>query len=265
MNPTISVRARLVVRTALVVAAAAAAVATAACGTKEAPSGLQPTGATGRVRFVNLITDTTRGRVNAILEGVPFGVNMTYGTTTPASLAAPSTANYAAIYTGGRTLVLKRTADTTNIVATVALTVADGKDYTVYAIGGAAGGAVTSYVTTDDNPVAAANQTRLRIVNLSPTAGPVDVFLTAAGADLTTATPIVSGLAYQNASTYVLATPGSYVLRTVPAGTAAANRNAAVTLTLTGVTLTGGTGRTLVVADRSTGGAPLTGVNLADR
>src|SRR5262245_50837256 len=84
----------------------------AACGTKEATGPLQPSGPTGRVRFVNVITDATRNPVNAILESVPFGVNLAYAASTPASLGAPSTANYAAILTGSRTLVLKRTADT---------------------------------------------------------------------------------------------------------------------------------------------------------
>jgi hypothetical protein len=261
MIPNFPVRARLVALCTLAVAT----VATAACGTKEAPSGLQPTGPTGRVRFVNLITDTTRGRVNAILEGVPFGVNMTYTNATPASLATPSTANYAAVYTGNRVLVLKRTADTTNTVATINFTVAEGQDRTIYAIGGAGGSAVTSLVTTDDNTAASSAQTRLRVVNLSPTAGAVDVFLTGAGADLATATPLVSALAYQAASASALATPGTYTLRAVPAGTPAASRNTAVTITLTGLTLAGATGRTVVLADRSTGGAPLTAFVLTDR
>jgi hypothetical protein len=237
----------------------------AACDTKEAPSPLEPTGATGRVRFVNVITDTTRGRVNAILEGLPFGVNLTYGTTTPASLAAPSTANYAAIYTGNRVLVLKRTADTNVVVATINFAVADGQDRTVYAIGGAAGSPVTSTITTDDNSAAAATQTRLRIVNLSPTAGAVDVFLTPAGADLAAATPIVTNLAYQGASAYVSVAAGTYVVRTVPTGILAANRAASTNITVTGVALTGGTGRTLVLADNTTGGAPLRGFVLTDR
>src|SRR5436305_4005743 len=117
----------------------ASALGAAACGTKEAPGPLEPTGATGRVRFVNMITDTTRGRVNAILEGVPFGVNLTYGQSTPATLPSPSTANYSAILAGSRTMLLKRTADTTTLVATVNFTVTSGQDQTVYAIGGASG------------------------------------------------------------------------------------------------------------------------------
>ena len=127
------------------------ALATAACGTTDAPDPLQPTGTAGRVRFVNVITDTTRGRVNAILEGLPFGVNLTYTLTTPATLGAPSTANYAAVLSGNRTIVLKRTTDTTVTVATLAFTVGASEDRTVYAIGGAAASAITAFVTTDTN------------------------------------------------------------------------------------------------------------------
>ena len=83
-----------------------------------------------------MITDTTRGRVNAILEGVPFGVNLTYGQSTPATLPAPSTANYSAILAGNRTMLLKRTADTTTVVATVAFTVGSGQDQTVTRLAG---------------------------------------------------------------------------------------------------------------------------------
>jgi hypothetical protein len=244
--------------------AAALAMLVAACGTKDAADPLSPSGPTGRVRFVNVITDTTRGRVNAILEGVPFGVNLTYTMTTPASLAAPSNAFYAPVYTGNRTLVLKRTADTNVVVATIPFTVAEGQDRTIYALGGAGGGAVTSLLTTDDN-TASATQARVRVVNLSPTAGAVDVFLTAAGAELSTATPIATGLAYQAASTYAGVAPGTYVLRTVPAGTPAAGRGAAVNVTLTGVTVTAGSGRTIVLADNATGGAPLRAFVLSDR
>ena len=146
--------------------ALAALLAAAACGTKEAPDPLAPSGPTGRVRFVNVITDTTRGRVNVILEGVPFGVTLTYATTTPATLPAPSTSLYAPVLTGSRSMVLRRTADTTVVVATLPFTVDAGQDRTVYAVGGRSGAAVTAFVTTDENTAPAATQTRLRIVNV---------------------------------------------------------------------------------------------------
>jgi hypothetical protein len=237
----------------------------AACGTKEAPGPLEPSGPTGRVRFVNVITDAARNPVNAILESVPFGVNLAYTTSTPATLGAPSTANYAAILTGSRTLVLKRTADTSVTVATIGFTVGDGQDLTVYAIGGAGGGAVTSFVTTDVNSAATSAQTRLRFVQLSPTAGSVDVFITAPGADLAAATPNLTAVAYQGVSTYFTVAPGTYQIRAVPAGTAPANRATSVTINVASVAFTGATGRTIVAADNNVGGAPLRAFVLSDQ
>jgi hypothetical protein len=239
-------------------------VAVAACGTREAPGPLQPSDATGRVRFVNLITDTARGRVNASLEGLPFGVNLTYSQSAPASLATPSTAPYAAVLAGNRSFVLKRTADTNTTVATLPFTVASGQDRSVFAVGGAGATTVTALVTTDDNTLSE-GQARVRVVQLSPTAGALDVFLTAPGADLSTATPVASAVAYQGASTYLTLAPGSYQLRAVPAGTPAASRSASVSVTIATVALTAGTVRTIVTADNNVGGAPLRGFVLADR
>ena len=242
-----------------------AAAAIAACSTEEAPGPLEPTGPVGRVRLVNLITDANRQVVNASLEGLVFTVNLGYGGAAPANLPAPSTANYAPVYSGSRTFVLKRTADTTVTVATLPVTIADNQDRTVYAIGGAGGSTVTAFATTDDNPAAAAGETRLRIVNMSPTAGAVDVFVTAVNADLSTATARASGLAYQGASAYFTVAPGTYQIRAVPAGTAAANRAASVTINLASTAFASATGRTIVLADNSTGGAPLRAIVIADR
>jgi Domain of unknown function (DUF4397) len=236
-----------------------------ACGTKEATGPLEPSGPTGRVRFVNVITDAARNPVNAILESIPFGVNLTYATSTPATLPAPSAANYAAILTGNRTLVLKRTADTSVTVATIGFTVADGQDLSVYAIGGAGGSAVTSFVTTDVNTAATSAQTRLRFVQLSPTAGAVDVFITAPGADLAAATPNLTSVAYQGVSPYFTVAPGTYQIRAVPAGTAPANRAASVTINVASVAFAGATGRTIVAADNNVGGAPLRAFVLSDQ
>jgi hypothetical protein len=245
--------------------ACVACIATAACGTKEAPGPLEPSGPTGRVRFVDMITDTTRGRVNAILEGIPFGVNLVYGQSTPATLPSPSTANYSAILAGSRTMLLKRTADTTALIATVTFTVTSGQDQTVYAIGGAAGSAITPLFVQDDNPAIASSATRLRVVNLSPTAGAVDVFVTAPNADLSVATPTFAGVGYRGASTYATPAIGTYQVRAVPAGTAAAARSGAVIVSISSLGLAGGAGRTIVIGDRNLGGTPLTAFVLTDQ
>lgn len=237
----------------------------AACGTTDADGPLQPSGPQGRVRFVNVITDTTRGRVNAILEALPFGVNLTYTQTTPATLAAPNTANYAAVLSGNRTLVLKRTADTNTTVATLAFTVGTGEDRTVYAVGGAAASAITAFVTSDTNSTPAAGQARVRVVQLSPTAATVDVFLTAVGADLATASPSAASLAYRGVSGYLSLAAGTFQIRAVPAGTAPAARAANVSVNLTGQAIPALGNRSIVLADNATGGAPLRAFILTDR
>jgi len=233
------------------------AAATLACGTVDAPGPLEPTGPAGRIRFVNLVTDPARNPVNAILEDVPFGVNLAYGGTTPSSLPAPATANYSAILVGDRTLDLVRTADPTVSLGTFTIPIVEDQDVTVYAIGGTGGTAVTTTTTVDDNTAPTSGQVRLRVAHMSPTMGAVDVFITAAGADLTGATPVATNLAYKSASPYATVAPGSYVVRFVPAGTAAASRNASVVLTSATTAVTANTGRTFIARDAAAGGAPL--------
>jgi hypothetical protein len=246
--------------------AAAVALVIGACGTKDAPGPLEPTSGQGRIRFVNLITDPTRNPVNAILDDKQFGVNLGYTATTPASLPAPSTANFAPIYEGARTLVLKKTADTSVVVATLPIMVTAGTDYTLYATGGTGGATVTSVIVGDNNPAITTGQAKFKVMNMSPTAGAVDVFITAANADLTTATPVAANLGnfvpFEGEG--ALFVPGTYSVRTVPAGTLPADRPAAVNSTLS-VTVAAGNGRTIVIADAAAGGTPLRSFALTDQ
>jgi hypothetical protein len=237
----------------------------AACGTADAPTSFAPGGDQGRVRFVNVITDTTRGRVNAILERLPFGVNLTYTQATPITLPAPNTALYSPILAGTRSLELVRTASTGTNVATFPLTIAANTDYTVYGTGGTGGSAITAFTTTDDNAAPSAGQVRVRVVHLSPSAGAVDIFVTAPGADLATATPTLANVAVRTASSYLAVPAGTYQVRVVPAGTPAAGRAAAVAINVASLALPAGGVRTIVAADNNIGGAPLRAFVLTDR
>lgn len=247
---------------------AALAVVSVGCGTKEATGPLQA-GPQGRVRFVNLITDPARNPVNAVLESVPFGVNLGYGGTTPSSLPSPATATYSAILVGDRTLVLQRTADPTVTVATLSFTIVEGTDHTVYAQGGTGGGAVTGWMTTDPTPAPGAGQVAVRIVNMSPTAGALDFFVTAPNADLSTATPTAANLAFHGESPYVNLAAGTYQIRAVPAGTAPALRSTSVVINFTPpatpAPFPSGRARTIVAADAAAGGTPLRAFLLTDR
>jgi hypothetical protein len=262
MTLLIAGASRVAHRTSLAVVALAALLA--GCGTKDAADPLVP-GPQGRVRLVTLITDTTRGRVNAILESVAFGVNLTYGATTPSSLPAPANAIYSPVLTGTRTLVLKRTLDTANTVVSLPLTVASAADYTVYAIGGAAASTITAFVTTDTNTAPALGAVRVRVVHLAPTAGNVDVFVTAVGADLALATPTLSNVVYKGAAYLPSVAAGTYQVRVVPAGTAPASRAANVVINLASVALGANSARTIIAADNNVGGAPFRFITLADR
>lgn len=242
------------------------------CGTKEATGPLVAEGPAGRVRFVNLITDPARNPVNAILEGVPFGVNLGYGGTTPSSLPTPSTANYSAVLTGNRTIVLQRTANTSVEVGRITFTIGENEDRTVYATGGTAGAAVTNFITTDANPAPASNQVRLRFVNMATNGVAYDYFVTAPNADLSTATPIATNVGNQTASAYVTVPPGTYQVRVVPTGTDPTLRSTSVALTYvvgspatSSIALAGGTARTFVTAMSSSGATPLAGFILPDR
>lgn len=245
-----------------------AAALLAGCGTDDAADPLFPSGPTGRVRFVNLITDTTRARVNLILAGTPWNGNQVNGQVTPFTLgtvAAPQL--YSPILTGTRTLVLQRTRDTTVTVATVNFDVVAEADYTIYATGGAGGSAVTSFITRDTNTVPTAAQSRVRVVHLAPAAGNVDVFVTAPTADITapTVTPTLANVPLRGAA-YLTVAPATVRVRVVPAGTApAARTGAAILLDANNVVLPAAGNRTIVAADAVTGGTPLRALVLTDR
>ena len=89
---------------------------------------------------------------------------------------------------------------------------------------------MTSFATVDTNTAPGASESRVRLLNLSPTAGAIDVFLTPADADLATATPAATGLAYQETSGYLTLPPATYQVRAVPAGTPPADRAANVVI-----------------------------------
>ena len=214
----------------------------AACGTTDAPAGLTA-GAAGRIRMVNLSGTTS----NALLEGLPFGVNLTYAAPTPPSLPAPSTALYSPILAGERTLILRATADTSLVVGIYDITIVAGQDRSVFAFGGLN----TQFETVDTNSTALLSSSfaRLRVVNVSPVAGPVDLFITAPTAALATATPVVSNVGPMSASTYFTFSPGVFRLRFVRAGVAAASRDANVVSNVNSATLAGGSARTMLLAD----------------
>ena len=221
----------------------------AACGTTDAPAGLSSEPA-GRIRMVNLTGQTA----NAILEGLPFGVNLGFGAVAPASLPAPSTALYAPILAGGRTLVLRATTDTSLVIGIYDLTIVASQDRSVYAFGGLN----SQFETVDTNTTSllASATSRLRVVNTSAI-GSVDLFITAPTALLATSTASVMNIGTRAKSAYFTTAAGTYRLRFVRSGVTPANRDANVVSNSNNVVLAGGTARTVVLADAGAAAATI--------
>jgi uncharacterized protein DUF4397 len=122
---------------------------------------------------------------------------------------------------------------------------------TVYSLSGTVD---YSYITTGTPGAAAAvliadpfgspgSSVAFRVLNMSPIATSLDAYLTAPGADLSAATPVVTAAAYTVVTAFVNTTAGSQELRLTTAGTKDVVYDAPVTLPA-------GTGQTVVAYGR---------------
>jgi hypothetical protein len=235
-----------------VLVATAFATLAAACGERDVgPTGVSPTEAFGRVRFVNAVANaTTADRVNVTVDGVPMAVNLAYGT-------AP-VPPYNAAYGGNRRFVVTRTAQPTVTVLDAQVAITADTSQTVYAA--LAGTAANTFVTLDNLELPTGSQVKLRAVHLAPSMGNVDVYVTAPNADISTATPQFANVGVRSATNYLTLARGTYQVRFTTAGTK-------TVLLSTTVTPPAGTTpfiRTVVALDPQTGTA-LTSAVLSDR
>lgn len=129
--------------------------------------------------------------------------------------------------------------------------------YTVIAINTAA--AIEPLVLTDDRTAPAAGNVKVRLVHAAPSVGDVDIYVTAPGADLATATPTLTGVPFKGASSYLEVPAGDYQVRVTPAGTKT------VAIDTGTLTLAAGQIRTGLAVEAPGGGAPLSALLLADK
>jgi uncharacterized protein DUF4397 len=136
------------------------------------------------------------------------------------------------------------------------VTLADGTDYTVIASDLVA--QITPIVLQDDNSAPAAGNARVRAIHGAPSAPAVDIYVTAPGADLTTATPVLTGVEFGDVANYLEVPAGEYQVRVTPAGTKL------VAIDSGALTLESGQVRTAIAVDAAGGGAPFDLLVLAD-
>ncbi len=94
-------------------------------------------------------------------------------------------------------------------------TLAAGTAYSVYAIGPLA--TLQQLVLVDDLR-SIASEAKVRLVHASPTAGAVDIYITAPGTDINTVNPNVANLAFANETGYLPLVGGNYTVTVTPTG-----------------------------------------------
>jgi hypothetical protein len=209
----------------------AATAMTAACSDDDntAPQG------EARVRVVHASPDAPN--VDVLVDGAKVLSDVAYR----------AASSYLAVPAGGRNLKVNAAGSATTVIDTdVSLT--DGTDYTVIAGGPVA--SIAPIVLQDDNSAPAAGNARVRAIHGAPGAPAVDIYVTAPGADLASATPALTAVEFGDASDYIEAPAGDYQVRVTLAGTK--------TVAIDSGTLTLGAGqvRTAIAVDAAGGGAP---------
>lgn len=219
----------------------AAGVLVSACG-DDNDNGTAPE-TSARVRVAHLSPDAPE--VDVLVDGVVVASGVPY-------LAA---SDYLEVEAGSRNLVVRAAgSDVTVLDQDVAVT--DGGDYTVLVGGNLADIALNAL--EDDNAAPAAGNAKVRLIHAAPSAGLVDIYVTAPGADLALETPALSGVDFGDVSPYLEVPAGDYQVRVTPLG------STSVVIDTGALTLASGQVRTGIAVEAPGGGGPYDALLLAD-
>lgn len=228
-----------VLRTALV--ATVAALGLAACSdddngnpTEAVPSAL--------VRVVHASPDAPN--VDIAVDGTVALVSVPY----------PVFSGYLEVPSGTRNVQVRPTGSLTPVIE-ADLDLETGVAYTVLATGLVAD--ISPVVTVDDLVAPSEGNAKVRVIHGAPSAPNVDVYATAEGADLATATPILTNVPFRAVSDYLTVPTGRYQLSVTLTGTTTVATSAIVDFN-------SGQVRTVLAREAPGGGAPFTLVLLPD-
>jgi hypothetical protein len=150
-----------------------------------------------------------------------------------------------------------RATDDTATLASTSMLVIDQSVYAMIFTKRPAGNGLL--VVPEASSAPPAGMIALRVVNVSPTAGAVDLYINSTASDTALATPVESNIPPEGISQYQNIAAGAARMRLTAAGT----KN--VLLDVDGSALVAGQVRTVVVIDGNGGGLPLTWLALRDR
>ena len=200
--------------------------------------------AKARVRAVHASPDAPN--VDVLLDGKAVLTNVAYKTAS----------SYLTIKAGQHTAKVN-VAGTQTTVITESGVFAGKSDTTILAVGKVAN--IAGLVLTDNNTPPSSGNVKVRVIHAAPSAPAVDVYVTAPGADLNTATPAVTNAAFKDVSGYLSVAAGSYQVRVTPTGA-----KSPVVIDSGTVALTAGQIRTGVALDADATGTSFTAIILPD-
>lgn len=173
------------------------------------------------------------------------------GTQDATSLAYTNSTGYLSVKSGSRRIQALTVSNSTSVFDQAISTTASANQ-TLLLTGAAA--KMQPVLLTDGatNATIATGHGKVRVVNASQTMGPADVYIMNSGASLNGATPVSSGLAFDKATEYDLATIGNYQVFMTQPGTTNVFLNSGP------LALTQGQFQTVVAVDAPGGGFSFT-------
>ena len=211
-----------------------------ACGDDD--NGTGPENA-GRIRIVQLSPDAVD--LDVLVDNVEVATNVPY----------LSVSDYLDIEAGSRNIVVRESQGGT-VLLDENVTVADGVDYS--ALLGGFSNAIDLAFLTDDNTPASGSNAKVRLIHAAPSAGVVDIYVTAPGADLTQETPLFAAVDFGEVSPYGPVPAGEYQVRITSVGTTD------VLIDTGTIELNSGQVRTGIAVDATGGGDPFAALLLED-
>lgn len=151
---------------------------------------------------------------------IPIAFNIPYGTVgvdPKGQYTTDASGIYREVGTGTNQLIALYAQLASSPLATGKATLVKNSNYTVVSL--ASGPQLHLLTLTDDNSAPSGGNFKLRLMDASPSAGSVDVYLTAPGANLPNAKPLQTDFLFgQVTQTYFEIAPASYELRVTPTG-----------------------------------------------
>ena len=144
-----------------------------------------------------------------IAFGLPYG---TEGVSQEGNyVSADTSGNYRPVGAQVNEPVLVYAQTAASPMAQVTQTLTPNDYYTIVTTGPAASVGLT--VLTDDDSAPQTGDYKLRFMDTSTQAGPLDVYIVPPGTNLSNATPVLSGITNGQVSAYLQLAPGSYVMQ----------------------------------------------------